>query len=262
MPMYKKIISAFIAFFAIFSLTFNVYAVSDCDVSAKADKKIDENLYISEFIDGSAIIHTLGESTISVNNDKIDNNKKLVVTEIVKDDDAYSWINHIMAGTDFVCYDIQIYDSENMQCFVNSDLNFLFLNPQLNNKNIELFFINADGIKEKITTNITDKKISFTSSKQGVYVMGYTNDDPSEPDVKSTEPNMEPNNPKEEATQVAKATKPFQQVSDEEATKGNAAVDSSGKPVNSGQDFCYYIYLLIILLSMIIFIAFNRKNSD
>lgn len=263
MPMYKKILSLVIALFTVYSLAFSAYAANDCDVVAKSNKNVDDNLYINFFMGGSAEIETLGRSRIAVSNDFINDNYKLVVTEIAKNDDAYSWINNIMAGTEFICYDIQIYDSENTQSFANSDLNFLLINPQLNNKNIDLYFINADGIKEKITTSVKESKISFTNNKQGIYAIVYTNEKPSEPTTApTTEPNVEPSNPKEEATIV---TTPSSSVSDEEFTKeynNNTTGDASGKPVNSGQDFYYCIYLILILLSMVALIVFSKRKNN
>lgn len=251
MPMYKKIISIVIAFFTIFSLTFNVYAVSDCDVIAKSIKKIDENLYNSQFIDCSAKIDTLGKSTITVNNDEIDNNKKLVVTEIAKDDDAYSWINNIMAGTDFVCYDIQIYDSENTQCFVDSDLNFLFMNPLLNNKNIELYFINVDGIKEKITTSVKDGVISFSNNNQGIYAIGYSDRITIDYDEKPTQ-----------TSKKTDATLPstIQNTTETQNNTHITSVDSGEAPVNSGQDFHTSVFLVLALSSVIVFFAFRKRK--
>lgn len=263
MPMYKKILSLVIALFTVYSLAFSAYAASDCDVIAKSNKNVDDNLYIDCFMRGSAEIETLGRSRIAVYNDFINDNYKLVVTEIVKNDEAYSWINNIMAGTEFVCYDIQIYDSENTQSFVNSFLNFLFINPQLNNKNIDLYFINADGIKEKITTSDNEGKISFTNNKQGIYAIAYDNEKPLEPTTAPiTEPNVESSTQKEEATKV---TTPSSPVSNKDSTNeynSNAIVDASGKPVNSGQDFSYCIYLILILLSMFLFIEFSKRKNN
>ena len=108
MPMYKKILSLVIALFTVYSLAFSAYAANDCDVVAKSNKNVDDNLYINFFMGGSAEIETLGRSRIAVSNDFINDNYKLVVTEIAKNDDAYSWINNIMAGTEFICYDIQL----------------------------------------------------------------------------------------------------------------------------------------------------------